>query len=458
MTDKRRKNKFLLVWEIFLNVAGMALIFTVIWFCFYRYNLQTTFLYKKGTTLLIGIYAGLYFLFANFYGGHKIGYLRVSEIMYSQFLAMIMVNVIAFFVACLIDRRIVEIKPIIIMTVVDTFYIFFWSIWCNRRFRNRNVVRNMTVICETSLSEDLIKKMNFYDYKFHITKQLGIKEGIDSIISQLDPLDGVIIADVDGNMKKRIIEYCFENGMPVFIIPDVSEILVKSSYVLNLMDMPVLVCNRGEMSIMDEFVKRLFDVCVSIMSLIVLWPFMLVTAAAIKLYDGGPVIYKQKRLTINGKEFFLYKFRSMVVNAEKDGVARLAKQMDDRITPVGRFIRKVRLDELPQLINVIKGDMSIVGPRPERPEIARQYEKYIPEFRYRLKVKAGLTGYAQVLGRYNTDPYDKLMWDLTYIGGYSFFLDIKLIMMTIKILFVPESTQGVGKKEITAQKRKRGRV
>ena len=185
---------------------------------------------------------------------------------------------------------------------------------------------------------------------------------------------------------------------------------------------------------------------------------MLITAIAIKVYDRGPVFYKQKRLTIGRREFYVYKFRSMVVNAENDGVARLAKQNDSRITPVGRLIRKIRLDELPQIFNVIKGDMSIVGPRPERPEIAAQYEKYIPEFKYRLKMKAGITGYAQVLGRYNTDPYDKLMWDLMYIAGYSFLLDIRLIMMTIKVLFIPESTQGVGKKEVTAQRKKKGRV
>ena len=164
------------------------------------------------------------------------------------------------------------------------------------------------------------------------------------------------------------------------------------------------------------------------------------------------MFYKQERLTIYGATFDLYKFRSMVVDAEKDGVARLAQQNDSRITPLGAVLRRFRLDELPQLINIIKGEMSIVGPRAERPEIAAQYEKEIPEFALRLKVKAGLTGYAQVLGRYNTTPYDKLMWDLMYIESYSMLLDLKIIMMTIKILFMPESTAGVGENEITAQK------
>jgi lipopolysaccharide/colanic/teichoic acid biosynthesis glycosyltransferase len=216
-------------------------------------------------------------------------------------------------------------------------------------------------------------------------------------------------------------------------------------------DMPVLICGKGELSLSDEFVKRLFDIVISVCVLFLLWPVMFVTAVLIKVYDNGPVLYKQKRLTIHGKMFTVYKFRSMVVDAEGDGVARLAKQKDGRITPVGRIIRKIRIDELPQLFNVIKGDMSIVGPRPERPEIAAQYEKAFPEFSYRLKVKAGLTGYAQVVGRYNTDPYDKLMWDLMYIESYSFLLDIKLILMTIKILFIPESTQGIEGGSTTAK-------
>ncbi len=170
---------------------------------------------------------------------------------------------------------------------------------------------------------------------------------------------------------------------------------------------------------------------------------MLLAAAAIKFYDKGPILYKQTRLTKDDKEFKIYKFRSMIVNAEGDGVAKLAKENDDRITPVGHFIRATRIDELPQLFNILKGDMSFVGPRPERPEIANEYCKEIPEFCFRTKVKAGLTGYAQVYGKYNTTPYDKLKLDLFYISNYSLWTDIKLILMTVKIIFKKEATEGV---------------
>ena len=198
-------------------------------------------------------------------------------------------------------------------------------------------------------------------------------------------------------------------------------------------------------------IKRGFDFLVSFIAIIVLSPLMLATAIAIKLYDGGPAIYSQVRLTKDGKTFKIYKFRSMRVDAEKDGVARLSSgDKDDRITPIGKFVRKCRLDELPQLFNILKGDMSIVGPRPERPEIAEQYYKKIPDFKLRLQVKAGLTGYAQVYGRYNTEPYEKLEFDLLYINNMSAMTDLKLMFATVGILFSSDSTKGVSTGQTTA--------
>jgi lipopolysaccharide/colanic/teichoic acid biosynthesis glycosyltransferase len=164
------------------------------------------------------------------------------------------------------------------------------------------------------------------------------------------------------------------------------------------------------------------------------------------------VLYKQVRCTTGGREFKIMKFRSMRVDAEKDGVARLAAKNDSRITPVGKFIRAVRIDELPQLFNILAGDMSFIGPRPERPEIIRQYVEDMPEFVFRMKVKAGLAGYAQVYGKYNTTPYDKLKLDLTYIENYSVWMDIKLMLLTLKILIKAESTEGVESTQTTAIK------
>jgi lipopolysaccharide/colanic/teichoic acid biosynthesis glycosyltransferase len=169
----------------------------------------------------------------------------------------------------------------------------------------------------------------------------------------------------------------------------------------------------------------------------------MVAVAIVIRRDGGPAFYRQCRLTNDGKRFNVLKFRSMRVDAEKDGVARLATEKDDRITSVGHFIRKCRIDELPQLINILRGDMTIVGPRPERPEIAEKYEQELPEFSLRLQAKAGLTGYAQVYGKYNTTPYDKLRFDLMYIENYSILLDLKLMILTLRIIFSKESTEGI---------------
>ncbi|MBE6007937.1 MAG: sugar transferase [Lachnospiraceae bacterium] len=452
MTDQRRKNKFLIVLDIFVNVAGMALIFTVIWFLFYRYNLSE-FLYKKGTAVLIFVYSIQFFLFASLYGGHNVEYYRTSEIIYSQCLSMAFVNIVTWLQICLIDRKIVALWPIVLLSVIDALFILWWSVWSIRRFRKRNIPRALTLLYSGSRPPyELEEKLSHYKYKFEVKNHINTSCGYDRIVEMLDDNDGVLMGEIDPELKSKIIKYCFERKMPVCIMPNVSEIVLRSAYVISLLDRPMLICKKGELSLLDEFIKRCFDIFASGVGLVVAAPFMLIIALAIKVYDKGPVLYKQTRLTINGSTFELYKFRSMIVDAEGDGVARLAKENDDRITPVGKFIRRFRLDELPQLINILKGEMSIVGPRAERPEIAEQYEKDIPEFKYRLKVKAGLTGYAQVLGRYNTSPYDKLMWDLMYIEGYSLFMDLKIIMMTIKILFIPESTSGVGENYITAQK------
>ena len=198
------------------------------------------------------------------------------------------------------------------------------------------------------------------------------------------------------------------------------------------------------------FVKRAMDIALSLAAIIISSPFMAVTALAIFGYDRGPVLYQQVRLTRDGKPFRILKFRSMRMDAEKDGVARLASEHDNRITPVGRVIRATRIDELPQFFNILKGDMSIVGPRPERPEIAEQYRKELPAFDLRLQVKAGLTGYAQVYGRYNTEPQDKLKMDLMYINHAGIAEDIKLIFATVRTIFQHESTHGVSEGQVTA--------
>lgn len=270
--------------------------------------------------------------------------------------------------------------------------------------------------------------------------------------------NAVVLGDIPLKDRGPLLKFCYGHSIRVYLIPKITDVILMGADELHVFDSPMLLTREYSLNTEQRFFKRMIDIVCSLVLLVLASPIMLITAAAIKLYDGGPVLYKQVRCTQNQRQFQIMKFRSMRTDAEKDGVARLAQKNDSRITPIGKLIRKCRIDELPQLINILRGDMSFIGPRPERPEIIAQYLEVMPEFAFRMKVKAGLAGFAQVYGKYNTTPYDKLKLDLTYIENYSIWMDIKLMMLTLKILFWPDSTEGVETEQITAlkeEKRKR---
>ena len=266
---------------------------------------------------------------------------------------------------------------------------------------------------------------------------------VNSLRSALQGSDVAFTIGISSSINHTIAKLCLQMGIKGYFAPRLGQIIMTGAQFKANFGVPMMRVERAGGPSEYRVLKRLFDFFASAIAIVVLWPVMLAVAAAIKMEDHGPVFYRQVRLTRDGKEFKIFKFRSMTVNAEKDGIARLAGQNDSRITKVGHFIRACRLDELPQLFNILAGDMSIVGPRPERPEIAAQYEHCLPEFSLRLQVKAGLTGVAQVYGRYNTEPYHKLQMDLMYINEMSFLKDMQLILATLRILFVKESTQGI---------------
>ena len=286
--------------------------------------------------------------------------------------------------------------------------------------------------------------------KFQVEEVLQVEECLDNL-HKLDKMETVFLSGIHSHDRNIILKYCIEHRIKVYVIPRVGDVLMSGAKQVHMFHLPMFRIGRYDPQPEYVFFKRLFDLAIAGAATIVLSPIMIVTAIAIKAYDKGPVFYSQVRLTKDGKEFGVLKVRSMKVNAEKDGVARLSSgDNDPRITPVGRFIRKCRIDELPQLLNIIKGDMTIVGPRPERPSIAAEYEETMPEFRLRLQAKAGLTGYAQVYGKYNTTPYDKLLMDLMYISNANLLDDLKIMFATVKILFMAESTEGVAEGQTTA--------
>jgi len=427
--------------------------YAYVWIDYYSKEMWLKF-YFKGHILMIFVYFVLMFFFSQMYGGMKIGYLRSGEILFSQCFATLCVNIITYLQMCLMRRVFLEPKRMLSITVADIIVIFIWTSVSNYIYHKIFIPRNLLLISGERSVDDILNKFASRRDKYHVTKCLNASIGVNAIWEECQKeYDGVVLWDLPVEIRNKIYKQCFGAGIRVYMMPKIPDVLLRGSEPLHLFDTPILLTREYVLSFEQRMTKRTVDIVCSLILCVLASPIMLLTAIAIKLYDGGPVLYKQVRCTRDMKEFKILKFRSMKVDAEKNSGAVLAKKGDSRITPIGRFIRMVRIDELPQLINILKGEMSFIGPRPERPEIMAQYMEDMPEFVFRTKVKAGLAGYAQVYGKYNTTPYDKLKLDLFYIENYSIWLDIKLMMLTAKIVFKPESTEGISQNQTTALKK-----
>lgn len=299
------------------------------------------------------------------------------------------------------------------------------------------------MIYGTDNAVSLKLKMDARRDKYRIEKLLSTELGYRELCRQIVEYDAVVINDIPPKLRNDLLKFCYEQHLRVYLVPKITDVIIRGARDVTLFDTPLVRIMNSGPSLMQRIIKRAMDLVLSSIALVIASPFLLAIAIAIKAEDGGPVFYKQKRLTLNDKEFNILKFRSMIVDAEKFTGEVLADEDDPRITKVGKFIRATRLDELPQIINIFLGDMSIVGPRPERKCFIDEFCKEMPEFAYRTRVKGGLTGYAQVYGKYNTTPYDKLRFDLMYIENYSILLDLKLMILTLRIIFSKESTEGI---------------
>ena len=433
-----------------LNVLLITMPFAWCWFHYYAQHMALPF-YDRGNWVVVALYAVLYMIFGRVYGGFWISLNRISESVYSQALAVMMTSGIMYVVTFLLERQLPNIWPVMAAFAVQLVLSGLWSMAAYVAYYMLfPATKTIIVYDERQGMEKLIQDYGF-EKKFTVIKTLTVEQCIANI-DLLHNAQTVFVSGVHSHERNVILKYCVEHGIMMYLVPRIGDVLMSGAQQMHMFHLPMLRVGRYNPSPWHTIAKRTFDVVSAGALFLVISPLMLITAIAIKT-DGGPVFYKQRRLTQDGKEFDVLKFRSMRVDAEKDGVARLSTgDKDDRITKVGHFIRKVRIDELPQLLNIIGGSMSVVGPRPERPEIASQYVKEMPEFSLRLQAKAGLTGYAQVYGKYNTTPYDKLQMDLMYISNPSFWEDLRIIFATIKILFVPESTEGVAEGQKTAMK------
>lgn len=365
------------------------------------------------------------------------------DIIYSSMISLVMINVTT--VAILFLARTLSFPRSVLMisSILQVITVFIWTTIVWKRVQKVNRKKDAMIIGNKSDSDIVLKKV-LINSKNHMNIKYICNKLDDEMYKYIDKVDEVIIAPgIESHIKDEIITYCIEMDKTSYLVPSLSEISLYNASIEQFDDIPTFKIDSLYMSLEKRFIKRTLDLFISVIGLLLTWPIMIIVSIVIKLYDGGNILFSQERLTRDNKTFNLYKFRTMIVDAEKHTGPTLATEKDPRITPLGRILRSTRLDELPQLFNVLMGDMSIVGPRPEREYFAKEFIKDIPDFKYRVIVKAGVTGFAQVWGKYTTSPENKIRYDLLYIRNYSFLLDLKLILETIKVMFVKESSSGI---------------
>lgn len=416
--------------------------FAFVWDIFYADMINNPF-FRKGNWVLIILYMILYHLFTSLYGGYRIGSERITDIVYSNWLTVCIVNALTYLQISLIGRWFQAPVPILMLTVFQIFFVVLWALFVNRIYFKMFSPKRLICLYNGDDPSLIIGRFSSRPDKFDVTRSIRVHPEDYDFYRYIDGSDGIVIYNISDQKTSEILKYCVEKGIRYYLVPTLSDIILKTSDIIYLIDIPLFMSKNEGLYLGQRIIKRSFDIVVSFISLALFSPLMLIIAVLIKLFDRGPVMYTQERCTENGRQFRILKFRTMIVDAEKEGRALLASENDPRVTPLGKVLRRFRLDEMPQLINILRGDMSFVGPRPERPEIIEEYKKLVPEFDFRLNVKCGLTGYAQVLGKYNTTPEEKLKLDLIYIQTYSFLLDIKILLMTFKAIFSKESSQGV---------------
>lgn len=446
---------------LYLFKGGIIALFSAVlyfvWTTYYNPLAPTPF-YRLGNYLMLALFVAIYTSFVNVYGGFAVGTSPVADIAFSQIIAVGFLQGFSYVLFSLLSYRLVSIWPFVGMFVVFSIVAVLWSLAANKVYFSIHIPKKTIVLFGNVDSYYSLKNIRSLKNRFNVVRTFNCeKTSLQELFESLKTVDAIFLCGVPSDYRNEVVKFCIANDKVAYVKPKISDTIIRGGKTIQLLNIPVYRCKRKDNSgLLYQIIKRALDIILSLIAIVISSPFMIGTAIAIKAYDRGPALYKQVRLTKNGKEFSVLKFRSMIQDAEKDGVARLAKDGDDRITPVGKFIRMTRLDELPQLFNILKGDMSFVGPRPERPEIARQYETDMPEFALRLQVKAGLTGYAQVYGKYNTPPYDKVQMDLMYIANQSLLEDLRLMLMTFKIVFIPSSTEGVDSNQTTAKRQNDG--
>lgn len=434
---------------IMIDLAMMTGLFFLCWFRDYADKTQQPYTQWENWCM-VALFLVVYVALAKTYDAFMLQIMKISELMYSHALALIFSDGILYVIASLINGRPVKIMPLAACLLLQAFGAGIWCVVAHKWYFTVYPPKKSAIVYGDREGMELLVQQYGLEKKFKIEFTVDIDKCLEDL-TILDGLEAVFFSGVHSASRNTVLKYCVANDIDSYTIPRIGDLLMSSANQMHMFHLPMLRVRRYSPSPFYLFAKRAFDIITSGLALVVASPIFLITAIAIKVDDPGPVFYTQERLTKDGKVFKIHKFRSMRTDAEKDGIARLSTgDRDPRITRVGHIIRKCRIDELPQLIDILCGNLSVVGPRPERPSIAAEYEKEMPEFSLRLQAKAGLTGYAQVYGKYNTTPYDKLQMDLMYIANPSFVEDLRICFATVKILFMAESTEGVEEGAVTA--------
>ena len=468
MSVKAMRKSLIMRGMLLLHYLVMLLVFIACWMLFYRRQAMEG-AFSTNSIAVCAMYAVLLMMFGRVYGVYKVGLAHVSDLFYGQTLANLLSLFITYVLVCVLARKLINPLAGIGAAGVQALFCAGWTISANRLYFSLHKPKRTVVIYRNDSDLHKLEEIRFFTDRWKVERRVQWAEenvhdlpfgkdtaigktstgGILKLMQIMEEYEAVFVSGVSATLRNGIVKYCVEKNKACYFVPHTGDVIISGAEHIRSFSVPICRARRSRPAPEYLLLKRAMDILLSLLAIIVTSPFMAIAALAIWSYDHGPVLYKQVRLTKDGRMFEILKLRSMIVDAEKGG-ARLAGEHDDRITPVGRIIRAIRFDELPQLFNILKGDMSIVGPRPERPEIAEQYRKELPAFDLRLQVKAGLTGYAQIYGRYNTEPQDKLKMDLMYINHASLAEDIKLIFATVRVLFLRDSTSGVREGQTTA--------
>lgn len=440
--NKKRKYYIRIIYSIccFVIAAASA---AALWYYNVGIGWDPGYFGTKPLILISIMYTLLYFFFARIYNALIVGNYRLTELAFSQLLSFSFSDAVYFVAAFFWFHNLqrIHLSLFLFALVLQTLSAASLAFVFNRLFAYYDEPRRVIIIYGGGNYDDLVEKMNRYRHRYQILGCFEESEDINVLKKRILDGEDIYLFNIERGLQNRLIRYCRQQDKKIHVSLDVDDLILQGYELSHFFDTPFLHNRNSSVQWYYPIVKRTGDILIALILLVITLPVLLVTVIAIKVCDRGPVLYCQNRLTKGGRIFTIYKFRSMYVDSEDS--PRLAEKNDSRITPVGSIIRKFRIDELPQLLNVLKGDMSMVGPRPERPEIAEEYAKAIEDFPLRLAVPAGITGYAQVYGLYSTTPLDKLKLDLLYIADRSVLLDSKLLFHTVKIVFKPESSEGV---------------